>query len=53
VPIGQSDRPDSPHYRDQAEKLFSPRKLKATWYTPEELAGHIKSRTVLEGFKGD
>jgi acyl-homoserine lactone acylase PvdQ len=53
VPIGQSDRPDSPHYRDSAEKLFSPRKLKSTWYAPEELAGHIKSRTVLEGFKGD
>lgn len=47
VPIGQSDRPDSPHYRDQAEKLFSPRRLKPTWYAPEELAGHIESRTVL------
>jgi acyl-homoserine lactone acylase PvdQ len=53
VPIGQSDRPDSPHYSDSAEKLFSPRKLKPTWYTPEELAEHIKSRTVLEGFKAD
>jgi acyl-homoserine lactone acylase PvdQ len=47
LPIGQSDRPDSPHYRDQAEKLFGPRKLKPTWYAPEELAEHIESRTVL------
>jgi acyl-homoserine lactone acylase PvdQ len=49
VPIGQSDRPDSPHYRDQAEKLFSERKLKPTWYAPEELAEHIESREMLEG----
>ncbi len=48
LPIGESDRPNSSHYRDQAEKLFSPRKLKPTWYAPEELAGHIESRTVLE-----
>ncbi len=48
IPIGESDRPESPHYRDQAEKVFSPRKLKPTWYKPEDLAGHIESRTVLE-----
>lgn len=48
LPIGQSDRPESPHYRDQAEKLFSERKLKPTWYAPEELAEHIESRTVLD-----
>ncbi len=48
VPIGQSDRPESPHYNDQAEKLFSKRTLKPTWYDPEELAGHIESRTVLD-----
>ncbi len=47
VPIGQSDHPDSPHYRDQAQKLFSPRTLKPTWWLPEELAGHIESRTVV------
>jgi acyl-homoserine lactone acylase PvdQ len=49
APIGQSDRPDSPHYSDQAEKLFSECKLKSTWYAPEELAEHIESRTVLDG----
>jgi acyl-homoserine lactone acylase PvdQ len=48
VPIGQSDRPESPHYRDQAEKAFGPRELQPTWWTPEELAGHIESREVLE-----
>lgn len=46
-PIGQSDRPDSPHYRDQAEQLFSPGRLKPTWYRKEELLGHVKSRTEL------
>ncbi len=50
-PIGESDRPGSPHYRDQAEKLFSPAKLKPTWWTPEDLAGHIESRTELEPIK--
>jgi len=48
VPIGQSDRPGSPHYRDQAEKAFSPRALQPTWWTPEELAPHIESREVLD-----
>ncbi len=48
VPIGQSDRPSSPHYRDQAEKLFSPCKLKPTWWQPEDLVEHIESRTVVE-----
>jgi len=49
VPIGQSDRPSSPHYRDQAEKLFSKRQLKPTWWQPKDLADHIESRTVLKG----
>jgi acyl-homoserine-lactone acylase len=48
VPLGQSNRPDSPHFCDQAEKAFSPRKMKPSWWTPEELAGHIESRTVIE-----
>ena len=48
VPIGQSDRADSPHYRDQAEQLFSPRQLKPTWWLPQDLAGHIETRTVLD-----
>ncbi|MBI3119069.1 MAG: penicillin acylase family protein, partial [Candidatus Hydrogenedentes bacterium] len=47
VPIGQSDRPASPHYADQAEKLFSPAVLKSTWWTPEALYAHIESREAL------
>jgi acyl-homoserine lactone acylase PvdQ len=43
-PIGQSDRPDSPHYRDQLEKLLSPARLKPTWFEEAELRqGHIRS----------
>jgi acyl-homoserine lactone acylase PvdQ len=53
LPIGESDRPGSPHYRDQAEKLFSPRRLKPTWYASEELAEHVESRTVLEHAPGN
>ena len=47
LPLGQSDRPESPHFSDQAEKLFSARKLKPSWWLPEELAGHIESRMEL------
>jgi acyl-homoserine-lactone acylase len=47
LPVGQSDRPDSPHYRDQAEQVFSQRRLKPSWWLPEDLAGHIESRTEL------
>ena len=47
-PIGQSDRPDSPHYRDQAEKLFSPARLKPAWFAREELLdGHVVSEQTL------
>ncbi len=38
-PIGQSDRPESPHYRDQAEKLFSPGRLKPSWFSRADLLG--------------
>ena len=48
APIGQSDRPKSPHYTDQAEKLFSERQMKPTWWLPEDLVGHTESRTVLK-----
>ena len=47
-PIGQSDRPDSPFYRDQAEKLFSPGKLKPTLYAKDDLLMHVHSRTELK-----
>ena len=49
LPVGESDRADSPHYRDLAEKAFSERQLQPTWWMPEDLVDHIESRTVLEG----
>ncbi len=49
LPVGQSDRPDSPHCADQAATVFSARTLKPSWWLPEDLAGNIASRTVLDG----
>jgi acyl-homoserine-lactone acylase len=48
LPVGQSDRPESPHYADQAATIFSQRRLKPSRWLPEDLAGHIVSRTVLD-----
>ncbi|MCZ6657090.1 MAG: penicillin acylase family protein [Gammaproteobacteria bacterium] len=48
LPVGQSDRADSPHYDDQAELLFSDRDMKPSWWLPEDLAGNVSSRTVLD-----
>ena len=52
IPLGQSDRPESPHFSDQAEKAFSPRRLKPTWWLPEDLAGHVESAPVLLSRRG-
>jgi len=46
-PLGQSDRPESPHFDDQAEKLFSTGTLKPTWWLPEDLKDHIESREEI------
>jgi acyl-homoserine lactone acylase PvdQ len=47
-PIGQSDRPDSAHYRDQAEKLFSTATLKPAWFARAELLdGNVASEETL------
>ena len=48
LPVGQSDRPASPHYDDQAESAFSPRRMRPSWWLPEDLADHIASRTMLD-----
>ena len=32
LPLGESDHPDSPHYDDQAEKLFSKSRAKPTYF---------------------
>jgi acyl-homoserine lactone acylase PvdQ len=52
IPLGESDREDSAHYDDQAEQLFSERRLKPSRWLPEDLMGHIESRTVLSEAPG-
>jgi penicillin amidase len=48
VPLGQSDHPDSPHFDDQAEKLFSNSKMKPTYFLDkEELLKHAESKIGL------
>lgn len=44
---GQSDDPASPHYDDQA-RLLSEQTFKPTYFSRDELKGHIQSTTVLE-----
>jgi penicillin amidase len=48
LPLGESDHRDSKHFDDQAEKLFSPGKLKPTYFLDkEELLKHAESKKVL------
>ena len=47
TPWGQSGHADSPHFMDQGEKLYSPRKMKPTWWTREELLPNVESTRVL------
>jgi acyl-homoserine-lactone acylase len=47
TPWGQSGHPDSPHYVDQAEKLYSKREMKPTWMKQAELAEHTESTQQL------
>jgi len=47
TPWGQSGDPDSPHYMDQGEKLYSKRLMKPNWWTKEELMPHVESTTIL------
>lgn len=48
VPYGQSERPDSPHFCDQAEKLFAKAQLKPTWHPKADLMAHVASETKLK-----
>jgi acyl-homoserine lactone acylase PvdQ len=49
LPLGESDRRDSKHWDDQAEKLFSPGKLKPTYFLNKaELLKHVTAKTVLK-----
>ncbi len=47
TPWGQSGHPDSPHFLDQGEKLYSRRGLKPTWWNPDDLKPHIRTSSVL------
>ncbi len=47
VAWGQSGDPNSPHHVDQSEKLYSPRKLKPTWFKKEDLMQHLESEKAL------
>jgi acyl-homoserine lactone acylase PvdQ len=46
--FGQSLRPASPHFDDQARLLSSPMKLKPTYFHADELAEHVVSSRTLE-----
>ncbi len=49
LPLGNSDHKDSPHFDDQAEKLFSKAKAKPAYFLKRaELEKNVKSRTTLE-----
>lgn len=48
LPLGESDHKTSPHYDDQAEKLFGPGRMKPTYYLDKaSLLEHVESKTVL------
>jgi acyl-homoserine lactone acylase PvdQ len=45
---GQSSDPESPHFTDQALKLYAQRKMKPTWFKKEDLLGNVASEKVLQ-----
>ena len=48
LPLGESDRADSPHYDDQAHELFSKSKMKPTYFLDkDELLKHVEAKTVV------
>lgn len=47
TPWGQTTNPQSPHYMDQGEKLYSPRRMKPTWWKRAELMPNVQSTTTL------
>jgi acyl-homoserine-lactone acylase len=48
LPLGESDHPNSKHWDDQAEKLFSPGKMKPTYFLDKtELLKHVESTRTL------
>ncbi|MBI3695724.1 MAG: penicillin acylase family protein, partial [Acidobacteria bacterium] len=48
IPLGESDHKDSPHFDDQAEKLFSKARAKPTYFGDrKELEKHVTARREL------
>jgi len=47
VPWGQSRRPESRHYTDQAH-LYSESRMRPAWHGWEQLRDHIEAKTVIE-----
>ncbi len=48
LPLGESDDADSPHYDDQAEKLFSHGRMKPTYFLDKEgLLDHATDKVVV------
>jgi acyl-homoserine-lactone acylase len=48
TPWGQSANPESPHFMDQGEHLYSKRKMKPTWWTKDELMRNLSSTKKLQ-----
>ncbi len=48
IPVGESDHPESGHWDDQAEKLFSRGQAKSTYFANrKELEKHVKGKKEL------
>ncbi len=48
IPLGESDHPESGHFDDQAEKLFSRSQMKSTWFlNRRELEKHVTAKKEL------
>lgn len=49
LPLGESDHPESAHFDDQAEKLFSKSMAKPTYFdNRKELEKHVTAKQVLD-----
>lgn len=48
TPWGQSGHPDSSHFMDQGEKLYSKREMKPTWWKKEELMKNLESTNKIK-----
>jgi hypothetical protein len=48
LPLGESDRPDSPHYDDQARRVYSKGTMKPTYFLEKEkLIQHAEAKSVI------